>query len=404
MLTLVLLRLEARMEEFCALVANPTTANVSAAAELLERCHSRNAQDLDDPTTVTTATRGYDVSTADAVSSLSAPNSRTFHSGSYRLSPTLSKIKEKKKQSIFISRRSSRMKGKGKVVDFVSLSPTNENSSSRQDRSSKSPSKTPLSMLKSALYSPMLLSQRALSSMVSMSDRPTLHNSSRNRIGNQREGSWFMSPVLSKYKHGYLNERMIEENEWQEFTSPFLILAGCEAVFARMDHVCSSSDKILLERYNEILDSFRDVTQLLCNPLLRESAGTTPQSRHGDDECKTCPSSSSFIASSVAFSLSKTVTALENLIRIRMKQVTLHRRLFFTSWTSEESDYDDSILLNLANDSKAVQEDLSNMLIAENALYEGRYGAIHPIIHSSLLESTAFTFALMAYSSVHKCL
>lgn len=108
------------------------------------------------------------------------------------------------------------------------------------------------------------------------------------------------------------------------------MLAGREAVFARMDHVCSSSDKIFLHRYNKswICDV---IQQLLCNPLLQESAGTTPQSRYGDEEGRARPLSSSFTASSVMFSFSNTVATLENLKYIRMKQEMLHRKLFFTS-------------------------------------------------------------------------
>ena len=432
MLTLVLLRLEARLDEFCALVANPTTENVSAAADLLEQYHRNHTVDDQsnedsaslelDPrrsssyidgrvrnnrNTASPLSSQGDSSVRDNISSLSAPNSPTTRSlnqrSSPRLSPTLSKLRDKQNRSIFVP-SSSRVRGRSNVIDFVSLSPNNHDINGNKGKSSKySPNKT-LVLLKSALASPIIMSQRAISSVISMSDRSSSGSGSyNNRLNrNQQDGSWFMSPVLNKYTQGYFSERGLEENEWQKFVSPFLIFAGCEAVFGRMEHVCSTSDKILLSRYKEVLDSLHDVKQLLCNPLLREPISKIPQDHHESSNSDIRQRLSSFTTSRAAFSLSNTVSALESLIHIRIKQVNLHMKLFFTDWSTDDEGFIDvSYLFSLANESKLIDDSLSCISTNETTI---KNEAMYPIINSSVLESRAFTYALIAYSSLHKCL
>jgi len=409
-LTLMLLALEVRLEDFCVLVNDPSTFNVSCAAELFDNFRPMsslyNSDFVASPGSLRDVHRSsgnkeqqlyHDMSRRRSVprtSNVSAPTSPIF-------SPVWSHYSKTSRESIWKDikdRKSSRQQQSTFVVQKggkLSLSPSlSEGGSSGGGHS---PASSLLAVLRSRVLS---------RSMSSPKDSPA-------RSHPQNLSSpWFLSPMIQKYTSSYFGDQSAEQTEWEEYITPFQMFAGCEAVFSRMDHVMcvnQTSKHLLIDKYDEIASSLQKTRRILCNPLLSDTLDVLTKFSEAGNTCRGSTKeyrepltlSPKHTTSQAAHSVSFTILSIEKLCKARKQQIQIHDKIFNTNWkeVSEES----PCLLDIVCNIEIALKELNKSFPYEKATSVEDHSVAKPLLLKTITELEALKFGLCAYHHLYHC-
>jgi len=124
------------------------------------------------------------------------------------------------------------------------------------------------------------------------------------------------------------------EAEWERYVSPFLCLAGAEAMYGQMEHILlfDLNMKLVLQNlYQRIHEDFMSVKADLCDPFL---AGQEETTTSGPFVTRTATATSVAMttATQAALSLSKSIQTLLQFVTSRQKLIQLQSDLFFSSF------------------------------------------------------------------------